>query len=426
MMFEQVPISNNYIEDELKQLQDRYMLQNKLNIQHLSEINYVLQFLTNLDYVKEMLIGSNENKLAIDTVANNGKQMLDKISSISKFTNESIFHMDETRVNAKNSLSKFEKTFEIIEDSIAKTADIKDVMEVIIRDTNKIKALVENIKSVGMQTNILSLNASIEAARAGVNGRGFSIIAAEIKTLSSNTNKQVSNITESVESLNSKIDEAFEKLGSITESFSKSKTLINEAKHAVTEIETCMDFISNSFIDVSKNIKDQASFSQIILSDLIDINQNSNLLHVQISKTGQNLFELSQKIDTIRLSVTSNITNIDNKSLIKLAISDHLMWKWRVYNMILGYLKIDIKTIGNHHECRLGKWIDSLKTPTSSVKTVLSQIEKPHAKIHELARNSIELYNKGNTKGAEEILVGILENSNIVVSLLNKLLTMDV
>lgn len=89
--------------------------------------------------------------------------------------------------------------------------------------------------------------------------------------------------------------------------------------------------------------------------------------------------------------------------------------------MILGFIKLDVNSVGNHHVCRLGKWLETLDQSNSSINNILSKIEKPHSSIHEIAKTAIQEYEKGNVDSAERMLGEIEKYSDVVVGELNKL-----
>ncbi len=92
-----------------------------------------------------------------------------------------------------------------------------------------------------------------------------------------------------------------------------------------------------------------------------------------------------------------------------------MMWKWRIYNMILGYTTLDEKTVGNHHTCRLGQWVDDLTVTGAEIKRIMDEMERPHKRLHETAKQAISAYNRGDLKKADEALIAIDGYSQEVV-----------
>ncbi len=388
----------------------------------LGTVNELLQFMTNLDYVKEMIQDANSQAEMIEAVASSSEEIAATTEEISGYVHESNVKMQQATDEAGKSLSQVDKTFGKIEDNLNEIDTVKGIMEEVTAETVKINELVNVIKAVADQTNLLSLNASIEAARAGEHGRGFAIVAGEIKKLAENTTEQVDVIRRIVEGLNAKIGKASGEIDRVVNTFSNSKTAIDEATGGIKEINVTMGNVEASFTSISANVDEQAATTQEMSAHLQLINEKSVKLRSEADRTGQAFFDISQKVDGIRLKALNCCTGkVDSATMIELTITDHLMWKWRVYNMILGYIQLDVAAVGDHHGCRLGKWIATLDQNDGRVKNVLTKIEQPHSEIHKTAKKAIQEYNNGNKGAAEALLLEIENNSRIVVEALTEL-----
>ena len=384
-------------------------------------VNDLLQYMTGLDYVREMIMDANAQAEMIETVAASSEEMTAATEDISNYVQISSANMRTAMGETEQALDKVERTFTSVEENIAEIEGVKAIMTEVTEETVKINELVNVIKSVADQTNLLSLNASIEAARAGENGRGFAVVANEIKKLAESTKEQVDIIRRIVDGLNEKIDRASGEIGRVVTSFSHSKSSINEATSGMFQISGIMGSVESSFTSISANVEEQTATTQEITANIMEINEKASLLKEKTHHTGQSFFDISQKIDEVRLNALTYADTKDHKTLIDLTITDHLMWKWRVYNMILGYVKLDTKTVGDHTSCRLGKWLGQLDQSDSRIKSIIGSIEKPHSEIHHGARKAIEAYDSGNTETAERMLKEIERNSGMVVKHLQEL-----
>lgn len=99
-------------------------------------------------------------------------------------------------------------------------------------------------------------------------------------------------------------------------------------------------------------------------------------------------------VENIRQTILKLKVHLEPSELIKLAITDHQLWVWRVDTMLLNNEHIDPNVSGNYHGCRLGKWIDSVDNPCKNLAE-FNQLLKPHADFHDLAKHAVLAKNEG-------------------------------
>ncbi len=408
-------------DDIIELVKKQYDEAESCNINTLASVNDLLAYLTSLDFVKKMISDANQQSELVDGVAASSEELSVSTEDISNHVQASNATVNDSIHATNDNLGNINETFKKLEENINKTITIKGIMDEVTQETKKIDGIINVIKSVANQTNLLALNASIEAARSGEHGRGFAVVADEIKKLAESTRREVANISLIVEGLNGKISKTATEIDNVIQSFHDSQASMNDATSGINEIKTSMRSVGDSFTEISANIEEQTAATQEMSSSLMIINEKSTELRKEAERTGEAFFEISQKIDNIRLKALNSTTSIDNQKMIDITITDHLMWKWRVYNMILGYIHMDINKVGDHTECRLGKFLHKLDKSDNRISNLLSLIEMPHSQIHQDAKNAIIAYNGGNIKEAEERLKNIEANSLEVVKYLNDL-----
>lgn len=415
--------SNMKYQQEFENAMERIRVKEKCINETLMIVNNLLQFMTNLDYVKEMVLDTKRQSEMVATAAASSEEMAASTEGILHYVQESGSKINNTMEKSKNCMGQVGQTFEIIKKNIAQVDSAKESILNVQSKTDQIKEMVTDIRSVADQTNLLSLNASIEAARAGEQGKGFAVVAGEIKKLSENTKKQVELIQNIVTNLNADIDIAAKEMEEVVEAFDNSKSSIEMATGGMDLITTLMDEVKGNILSISSNVEEQSAATEEISAGLQVISEKSYNLGNEADKTGKAFFDISMKIDEARMTAFRCNNNIDSKSMIEISITDHLMWKWRVYNMMMGYVKLDVATVGDHHGCRLGKWLETLEIQNPQVKSIINKIEAPHSEIHKAAKSAIEEYTNGKSNKAEAKLAEIEKNSKIVISLLNELKT---
>lgn len=241
------------------------------------------------DTSSQTLAANNEISKAVEDVAEGSTGMAASISKI----NENLLEMsNETKdINAsvdeiKNQTVAVQDSSKIMNDKIKSMQDsshkmdegisaISKRIETVNTTVDKVSNIVSVIEEISSETNLLSLNASIEAARAGDAGKGFAVVAQEIRVLSDNTNTELENIKQIISSLveecrycvqasgtivedNAKqkeeIKAVLDEFGSLDEQIQKTAEKADEIEELVTamiELNDDITMSSNSLTDVS-------------------------------------------------------------------------------------------------------------------------------------------------------------------------------
>ena len=147
----------------------------------LMSINGLLQYMTQLDYVKEMLLDADKQASMIENVAASSQEVSASVSDISEFILKSSESTNDALNLTTKCVSDISTSFKMINDAFLKTQDAQNAMHRVNTEADKIADMVAMIKAVADQTNLLALNASIEAARAGEAGRGFQLLQMKSK-----------------------------------------------------------------------------------------------------------------------------------------------------------------------------------------------------------------------------------------------------
>lgn len=406
---------------DIESISEKIIEEESCDMMTLSGINELLQYMTSLDYVKEMIVDANNQMEMVESLASSSEELNAATADISEYVQKSTLTMNNTITSTEANLEIINRTFSSLEENINHTNKVKTVMDELTSEAEKINKIVNVINDVASQTNLLALNASIEAARVGQHGRGFAVVADEIKKLAENTRQQAGQIQEIVDSLNLKISDTSSEMEKVIHSFNTSKKQMDDAVSGIKSITSGISSVGDSFTSISANVEEQSAATQEMTNNIMVINQSSVNLKKEATKTGKAFFDISQSLDNIRIKALNSRKKVDSAVMIELSKTDHLMWKWKIYNMILGNLTMETETAGNHNACRLGKWLKTLDRNQNGVLEIISKIEGPHSRIHEAAKEAIKAYNSKNTIEAERLLSVLEENSTLVVAQLNKL-----
>ena len=288
-----------------------------------------------------------------------------------------------------NKMAMFAKEVNIATNDGRKLADeTAKSMEEINTQVNLINESISIIDQIAFQTNILSLNAAVEAATAGEAGRGFAVVAQEVRNLASRSAEAAKEIKNLVENATSKANHGKEIASLMIDGYSKLNDNINNTISLI-----------NNITEASK--EQQAGIEQI--NDAVtELDQSTQ----QNAIAASNINSMSKEIQSLscKLLDTANHAKFDQKALEQVCDMD--------LTMFLNRLKLDHVNFKNRNcvklgsrttwtvvketECNLGKWIiESEKEQKHFTKTAnWEHLKEVHHKVH---------------KGMQDI---IIENAN--------------
>lgn len=163
---------------------------------------------------------------------------------------------------------------------------------------------------------------------------------------------------------------------------------------------------------------DQISHRMVLINDMQD-----NIYKYGTS-TSDAVYQLSQELNVFRLDTVSD-SNVELSfvALLQLSKADHILWKWRIYNMLLGLETVLPEDVGSKTECRLGQWYDKPEVKEAlSHLAAYKQLDSHHEDVHKYAKEAAIHFQRGDVQAAENDLKHIERASIEVLRLLDELL----
>ena len=285
-------------------------------------------------------------------------------------------------------------------------------------DSRNIGTILETIKGIADQTNLLALNAAIEAARAGEQGRGFAVVADEVRKLSQSTQEATARIQELIERLQAKALAAVKVMEEGRQRVDASVGQAGNAGESLDKITKAVASIRDMNGEIANSAKDQLSVAEGISTSIATINQMAIVTSSGVKSTEEAVANLAKMVDQLKTSVGQFKVG-GGKLDLSGAKSAHLNWKTRLRSFLDGKATLTEAEAVSHQQCAFGKWYYSEGMKNFGHIQELRDVEEPHAELHRTIKEIVKAMKAGDKAGAEKLYANVEGISKRIVALLD-------
>ena len=271
----------------------------------------------------EITNAANEQNRQISTLRG---RLVTASDSSDKVKNEAQEIAEASRQGANNvtqGLATFEETQDKVQGLDSIMDDATQSIEQLKSDSDNIVTVIDVISGIADQTNLLALNAAIEAARAGEAGRGFAVVADEVRALASRTRESTLEVSAMVEAIQNGTDNVVNSMSQGRQSTIACRDKIQEAKEKLAQIDQTMGIINQRVDAIGITVTEQRTNFDLVASDFesldecFNLSQSASQVTVQI---GVDMSKMSVKLHDMvsQFRLTNSNWNVNQRDQIRI------------------------------------------------------------------------------------------------------------
>lgn len=349
----------------------------------------------------EAIFGSSLEHSMTGRTNNQHEELTSTIVQVSSETEE-VYKKIETGQKELTSIK------ELSVQTIGISTEMQKDMDELLNVINHMNEVISVIDSISLQTNLLSLNASIEASRAGEAGKGFAVVAGEIRSLAEETQKLTKNMSNFVDGIKNASEKSMasakntihaletmtEKIGTIWSLNSENQEHVSKVNESIRSIAAVSEEISSSMNEMETQLRSSTDIMQKVGQEL----KSATEPVVEIEKT------LDATIKQMGNMVNDPFYHLENTEFAKYvgnAITAHKTWLNNLKKMVTEQTIIPLQL--DSRKCGFGHFYYAMTPNIPEILPIWNELGTKHKRFHKYGAEVIYALNNGDPMQAKQI-----------------------
>ncbi len=365
-----------------------------------------------------LVSGAGETQHATDLVARGSETQREATGQVSAAIHQLSASIEQVARTVETALLKASSARAQAEEGAGYGRETAQAMEGIEGATSRIVSAVQVIQEIARQTNLLSLNAAIEAAKAGSQGKGFAVVAEEVRKLAERSATAALEIETLITQTHEIVGNGANKVAGTSASLGRILEEVSVLARQVEEIGTATREQARASTEITQRTEAIRTTSEQNAAGAIE-------LAATVQETGKNLETLVTVSDGLAMEASAFQTKTTDGNLdVGGAVAAHQAWAGRLKNVLAGKSQevYDPAAVERDDQCVLGKWVHGPGQQCCGHLPDFPPLKAKHREFHRLAAEVLRLHLGGQRDQAERVLASTFTaTSREVVAILSRM-----
>lgn len=379
-----------------------------VTMEELNSIAFNMSILEN----KSVQVSSSSQMIA--SAAEELVASVDEISANSEGASSDAMETDRTIADGLESAQSAMGAIQIIWDTMGASVHS---LEELTEASNQIAEILDVIENIAEQTNLLALNATIEAARAGEAGKGFAVVASEVKNLANQSSKATEDIAIRIQALKDGME-------NIANTMEKSSDAVETGRGSIEDTAKTMGLAAQQISSVSSKMTEITSILHQQKDSSSEIARNINGVADLTNDSRQQVEFVTSRMAKSSAMMTGSTEEQyetrSSRSMCEIAKVDHILFKKKIIEATMGQ-SARSQNVPDLHACGLGKWYDHLNQPKIAALPAFKRLKAPHEAVHEAANKAMKANGAGHKDDAFAAIEVMNKSGDEVLAILDQL-----